>query len=171
MLNYIDLFTFCTCFGHQPTNSERRTCPDGQNTGCGKGPKRQRISVVRETLDTAFRRLTEAASLTGRCFAGCVIRLAGRRVARRSTPQPACGLRRGAAALRGGALGLGHQVGLPRTGEQRALGVPEGLAKAQGKERRSWGDSGWEAGQSGLSARSAACWCEGRFSSHQMERA
>lgn len=50
----------------------------------------------------------------------------------------------GAAALRGGAPGLGHQVGLPRAGEQSALGSPKGWRRPRAK---SGGAGGTRAGK------------------------
>lgn len=66
-----------------------------------------------------------------------------------SAPQLACRLECGAAALHGGPLRLGHPAkdlrssagGVTQTGEQRTLGVPEGLAEGPGQKAAELGSA------------------------------
>ena len=124
------------------------------------GPEQQRIGGTHTASDATVRPLRQAASLVGRCSAGCAVppwQKPG--VAGASNPQLACCLEGRALALLGEPLGSAIrartseavQVRVTQTGEQRTLGVPKGWPKDQGKKQRSgepwgWGLGSWAVG-------------------------
>lgn len=89
----------------------------------------------------------------GRCFAGCINPAAGRSRVCDMNEHSSAGLPSGGTERwlsMGEPLGSATrartskvvQVGVTQTGERRALGVPEGLAKGPGQKAAEWGALG-----------------------------